>query len=201
MFTGLVQALGTVHSCTPDGSGGVELVVREPSIAPLLTLGESISVCGACLTVVEFNAETFRFQAGPETVQLTTLGSLQAGSRVNLERSLRIGDLLGGHFVTGHIDGIGTITKREMQGEWEMVEFGHDAKFDDLTVKKGSVAVDGVSLTVVTAETGKFTVMLIPHTQHATTLGSKTVGDAVNLEFDLIAKHVKKMLKNITITV
>src|SRR3954462_5521218 len=103
MFTGLVQALGTIQTSTPDGHGGVELVVREPAIAPLLTLGESVSVCGACLTVVEFNAETFRFQVGPETVQLTTLGRLQSGSRVNLERSLRIGDLLGGHFVTGHV--------------------------------------------------------------------------------------------------
>ena len=201
MFTGLVQALGTVQSCTPDGHGGVELVVREPGMAPQLTMGESISVCGACLTVVEFTAETFRFQVGPETVHLTTLGSLRQGSRVNLERSLRIGDLLGGHFVTGHVDCTGTITRREMQGEWEMVEFGHDPRFDDLMVKKGSVAVDGVSLTVVTAESGRFTVMLIPHTQQATTLGGKTVGDAVNLEFDLIAKHVKKMMKNITITV
>jgi len=201
MFTGLVQALGTVQSCNPDGHGGVELVVREPKIAPQLTLGESISVCGACLTVVEFDAETFRFQVGPETVHLTVLGSLKPGQPVNLERSLRIGDLLGGHFVSGHIDGTGRIAKREHQGEWEMVEFACDPVFDDLLVKKGSIAVDGVSLTVASCEIGRFTVMLIPHTQHATTLGTKGVGDAVNLEFDLLAKHVKKMLKNMTITV
>ena len=200
MFTGLVQALATIETCTPDGAGGLNLTVRDP-IAMHLTLGESIAVNGACLTVVEFNAEIFRFQVGPETVNLTTLGSLQAGSRVNLERSLRIGDLLGGHFVTGHIDGTGTISKREMQGEWEMVEFAYDPRFDDLLVKKGSIAVDGVSLTVANCDVGTFTVMLIPHTQHATTLGGKTVGDAVNLEFDLIAKHVHKMLKNISITV
>jgi len=201
MFTGLVQSLAMVHSATPDGHGGATIIVREPAMAPHLTLGESICVNGACLTVVAMEGETFSFQVGPETLKLTNLGTLQPGQAVNLERSLAIGDRLGGHFVTGHIDGLGTILKRETQGEWEMVEFGFDPKFNDLIVMKGSIAVDGVSLTVAICESGRFTVMLIPHTLHATTLGRKAAGDPVNLEFDLLAKHVKKMLKNITINI
>lgn len=201
MFTGLVQTLAKVHGAAPDGYGGSTLTIREPAMAPSLMLGESISVNGACLTVVAVEGETFSFQVGPETHKLTNLGTLQAGHAVNLERSLAVGDRLGGHFVTGHIDGLGTILRRETQGEWEMVRFGFDSRFDDLIVMKGSIAVDGVSLTVAECGSGTFTVMLIPHTLHATTLGSKRAGDAVNLEFDLLAKHVKKMLKNMTITV
>jgi riboflavin synthase len=193
--------LAAVHAAAPDGHGGAALTVREPAMAPLLTLGESVSVNGACLTVVAMDAETFSFQVGPETLRLTNLGLLQPGHAVNLERSLALGDRLGGHFVTGHIDTTGTILKRETQGEWEMVEFGFDPKFDDLIVMKGSIAVDGVSLTVANCGSGTFTVMLIPHTLHATTLGRKAAGDRVNLEFDLLAKHVKKMLKNMTVTI
>jgi riboflavin synthase len=201
MFTGLVQTLAKVQAAAPDGHGGTALAVREPQWAPALTLGESLCVNGACLTVVAMDAETFSFQVGPETLKLTNLGSLHAGHAVNLERSLAVGDRLGGHFVTGHIDGMGHVLKRETQGEWEMVEFGFDPHFDDLIVKKGSIAVDGVSLTVAECSSGRFTVMLIPHTLHATTLGTKAAGDTVNLEFDLLAKHVRKMLKNMTVTI
>lgn len=201
MFTGLVQVLGRVEADRDDGHGGRHLTIREPSTAPQLALGESVAVNGVCLTVVRADPDTFDFQVGPETVQRTVLGSLAAGDPVNLERSLRVGDALGGHFVTGHVDCVGTILSRVTAGEWETVWVGYPPAFDDLLVAKGSVAVDGVSLTVVGADRGRFSVMLIPHTRAHTTLGAKGVGAAVNLEFDLLAKHVQKMVRNLTITV
>lgn len=194
MFTGLVQTLGTVRDAADDGSGGRTLRVREPAVAPQLALGESVAVNGVCLTVVAHDAEAFDFQIGPETVRRTVLGDIAAGDRVNLERSLRVGDAIGGHFVTGHVDTVGRIATRETSGEWETVWFEFDPQFDDLIVNKGSIAVDGVSLTVVDVEPGRFSVMLIPHTLTHTTLGTKTIGDRINLEFDLLAKHVKKLL-------
>lgn len=200
MFTGLVQSLGTVRTATDDGHGGRNLTVHEPAIAPHLALGESVAVNGCCLTVVRSDAETFDFQVGPETVHRTTLGTLQSGSRVNLERALRVGDRLGGHFVTGHVDCAGTVLSRETSGGWETVWFEYPKLFDDLVVVKGSVAVDGVSLTLVEVDRTRFSVMLIPHTLAATTLGAKRAGDPVNLEFDLLAKHVQKLVRNLSIT-
>lgn len=194
MFTGLVQTLGSVRRADDDGFGGRTLRVAEPAVAPQLTLGESMAVNGVCLTVVSHDAESFDFQVGPETVHRTVLGGIAAGDQVNLERSLRVGDAIGGHFVTGHVDTVGRIASREKAGEWETVWFEFDPEFDDLIVCKGSIAVDGVSLTVVDVEPGRFSVMLIPHTLANTTLGTKAAGDRVNLEFDLLAKHVKKLL-------
>lgn len=200
MFTGLVQSLGTVRTAAADGHGGRLLTVHEPAIAPDLALGESVAVNGCCLTVVRSDAATFDFQVGPETVQRTTLGTLQPGSRVNLERALRVGDRIGGHFVTGHVDCVGKVLSRTKDGEWETVWFEYHPDFDDLLVVKGSVAIDGVSLTLVAVEPTKFSVMLIPHTLANTTLGAKQVGDPVNLEFDLLAKHVQKLMRNLTVT-
>lgn len=200
MFTGLVQALGTVRAAA-DGLGGRRLRVAEPQLAPLLQLGESVSVCGACLTVVERDAETFDFEVGPETLQKTTLGSLVPGDRVNLERALRVGDALGGHFVTGHVDCVGKILEETVTGDWLTVWFGFPPEFAELLVAKGSVAIDGVSLTVVEALADRLSVMLIPHTRAHTTLGHKKPGDAVNLEFDLLAKHVQKLFKRLDITI
>lgn len=199
MFTGLVQTLGRVRAAEDDGSGGRTLRIAEPAVAPLLALGESVAVNGVCLTVVAHDADTFDFQVGPETVNRTVLGGIAAGDRVNLERSLRVGDAIGGHFVTGHVDTVGRIAAREKSGEWETVWFDFDPDFDDLIVNKGSIAVDGISLTVVDAEVGRFSVMLIPHTLNHTTFGTKAVGDRVNLEFDLLAKHVKKLLSKGTL--
>lgn len=196
MFTGLVQALGTVSRVEPDGHGGRRLAVVEPRVGPLLTLGESVAVNGACLTVVRPGGSEFHFEAGPETLAKTNLGGLGVGDRVNLERALRVGDPLGGHFVTGHIDVVGAVASRERAGDWETVWFAFPPGWDDLLVPKGSAAVDGVSLTVVGAEPGRLSVMLIPHTQAETTLGFKPAGAAVNLEFDLLAKHVRKLLQN-----
>ena len=201
MFTGLVQSLGTVRTAADDGHGGRAITVHEPGIAPDLALGESVSVNGVCLTVVRSDAETFDFQVGPETVIRTSLGSLQPGSRVNLERALRVGDRIGGHFVSGHVDCVGKVLSRETSGEWETVWYTYHEDFDDLLVVKGSVAVDGVSLTLVAVEPTKFSVMLIPHTLANTTLGAKQLGDQVNLEFDLLAKHVQKLMRNLTVTV
>ena len=194
MFTGLVEALGSVVEITSDGSGR-RLVLSEPAIAPHLVLGESVAVNGACLTVVSHDATTFAFEAGPETLHRTNLGDLRPGDRVNLERALRMGDRLGGHMVTGHIDGLGTVSVRVAEGDWLTVWFACPEELAGQMVSKGSVAVDGVSLTLVDVERARFSVALIPHTLEHTTLGFKEVGTPVNLESDLLAKYVWKCLQ------
>ncbi|MBO0699941.1 MAG: riboflavin synthase [Zavarzinella sp.] len=192
MFTGLVESLGTVTRVADTGAGH-RLTISD-RIAESLSLGESVAVNGACLTVVEVRGEEFDFDVGPETLNRTNLVRLRAGDRVNLERALRVGDRLGGHFVQGHIDAIGTIDRRDRAGDWEDVWFRCPAELTRLMVPKGSIAVDGISLTLVNVEADRFSVMLIPHTQAATTLGFKKVGDPVNLEADMLAKHVAKLL-------
>ena len=192
MFTGLVESLGTVTRAEDTGAGR-RLVVRD-AIGPQLAIGESVAVNGACLTVVEVRGEEFAFEVGPETLVRTNLGGLRAGDRVNLERSLKVGDRLGGHFVLGHVDAVGSIERRVRNGDWEDVWFRCPPELTRLMVPKGSVAVDGVSLTLVQVAADRFSVMLIPHTQAVTTLGFKTAGDPVNLEADMLAKHVAKLL-------
>ncbi|MDB5308418.1 MAG: riboflavin synthase [Gemmataceae bacterium] len=197
MFTGLVQAMGTVRAAEDDGHGGRRFGVAEPAVAPRLGVGESVAVNGACMTVVAQDADWFVFEAGPESLARTTLGQLVPGDRVNLERSLRAGDLLGGHFVSGHVDSTGHVLDRIPEGDWETVWVGFPPEFGELLVEKGSVAVDGVSLTVVGVEPDRFSVMLIPHTRLNTTLGSRPPGAAVNLEFDLLAKHIRKLIRKL----
>src|SRR3989442_642542 len=141
MFTGLIETLGTVIRRTPDGGGGAHLTIACPFAADL-TLGESVAVNGACLTVVEQTPDDFYVQLGPETLNRTCLGALKSGDRVNLERSLRVGDRLGGHFVQGHVDGVGRIAVRTRQREWETVWFSCPPDLTPLLVAKGSVAVD-----------------------------------------------------------
>jgi riboflavin synthase len=199
MFTGIVEVLGSVHSVLEDGAGGRQLVIAEPRLAPELTVGESVAVNGACLTVVEHDAATFRFQAGPETLRRTNLGELRPGDRVNLERSLRMSERLGGHLVQGHVDGLGQVAQRQRQGDWELVWFACPPDLAAQMVSKGSVAVDGVSLTVVDVERQRFSVALIPHTLANTTLGFKPPGAAVNLETDILAKYVWKYLEAATL--
>jgi riboflavin synthase len=198
MFTGLVETLATVERIEPDGPSRT-LVIAAPAIAPGLTLGESVAVNGACLTVVAHDARTCRFQAGPETLQRTNLGELTTGDRVNLERSLRVSDRLGGHLVQGHIDGLGHIAERRREGEWDLVWFRCSKALTAQMVSKGSVAVDGVSLTLVDVEADLFSVALIPHTLAQTTLGFKQPGASVNLETDLLAKYVWKCLQQMKI--
>jgi riboflavin synthase len=192
MFTGLVETLGTVRRLAADDAGRL-LVIAEPRIAPQLQIGESVAVNGTCLTVVQRDSETFAFQAGPETLQRTNLGELAVGDRVNLERALRLTDRLGGHFVQGHVDGVGRIADRQRQGDWETVWFSCAPELTRCMVLKGSVAVDGISLTVVDVAPERFSVALIPHTLALTTLGFKPVGATINLETDILAKYVAKL--------
>ncbi len=194
MFTGIVEALGTVRSVVKDGAGTL-LCIEEPMIATDLPLGASVAVNGVCLTVVAGDPHSFSFQAGPETLKLTNLGELQAGMKVNLERSLRIGDRLGGHIVQGHVDGIGRIEQRRTEGEWETVWFACPPELSRQLIRKGSITIDGISLTLVDVEPGRFSVALIPHTLAITTLGFKRPGETVNLETDLFAKYVFKCLE------
>jgi riboflavin synthase len=196
MFTGLVETLGTVARQSPDGAGGRHLTLAAPFAAELV-LGESVAINGACLTVIEQAPDTFLVQAGPETLKRTNLGELRDGDRVNLERSLRLGDRLGGHVVQGHVDGIGHVAARERQGEWETIWFRVPPELTAQMVRKGSVAVDGISLTLVDVLEDRFSVALIPHTLTITTLGFKKVGDSVNIETDMFGKYVMKYLQAI----
>jgi riboflavin synthase len=156
--------------------------------------GESVAVNGCCLTVVAAAGGRFEVQAGPETLARTNLGGRRPGDCVNLERALRVGDRLGGHFVQGHVDTTATLHERRREGEWEFLAFAIDPAWTPLLVPKGSIAVDGVSLTLVEVTPEGFSVMLIPHTLAVTTLGLIQPGDRVNIETDILAKHVQKLL-------
>jgi riboflavin synthase len=193
MFTGLVECLGQIDRVDVEGSGR-RLTLVWPRLDSALAIGESIAVNGCCLTVVAREGEVFEVQAGPETLLRTNLGEKKAGDVVNLERSLRVGDRLGGHFVQGHVDATAVLRERRPEGEWEFLAFGLDPDWMPLLVPKGSIAVDGVSLTLVDVGAEGFSVMLIPHTLAATTLGRLTPGDRVNIEADMLAKHVQKLL-------
>lgn len=191
MFTGLVEALGTVIA-TRDEANGRRLSLAVP-FAEQLVLGESVAINGCCLTVVTIGNGSADFEAGPETLAKTNLGKLVRGSQVNLERALRPDGRLGGHIVQGHVDGTGKIQERKRQGEWETVWFSAGELANQM-IPKGSVTVDGISLTLVEVAKDSFSVALIPHTLAATTLGSKNVGDTVNLETDVLGKYVLKYL-------
>jgi len=195
VFTGLVEGLGRLERLVDENAGRRltidwgELASSEP-----LKLGESVAVNGCCLTVVNLAGTSFEVQAGPETLARTNLGDRRAGDRVNLERALKVGDRLGGHFVQGHIDSTALLRERRPEGEWEFLAFGIDPSWTALLVSKGSIAVDGVSLTLVDVGPETFSVMLIPHTLALTTLGLIRPGDRVNIEIDILAKHVQKLL-------
>jgi len=193
MFTGLVETLGMVQQVYPSGPGR-RLTLSAPPLSEGTQLGDSVAINGACLTVVEIQGETLAFEAGPETLAKTNLGELRPADRVNLERALHLGDRLGGHLVQGHIDGVGRIAERRREGEWEVVWFSCPAALAEQMVPKGSVAVDGISLTLVDVTGDRFSVALIPHTLAVTTLGFKQAGASVNLETDLLAKYVWKCL-------
>jgi len=194
MFTGLVEALGSVVAIIPEPPG-VRLVVDAGTLAHGATLGESICTSGCCLSVVRIDGERLEFQLGPETLSRTTLGGLAPGSRVNLERSLRATDRLGGHIVTGHVDGLGSLSARVEEGDWLTCRFAAPPALLAQMAGKGSVAIDGVSLTVVDVDATTFGVALIPHTLEHTTLGRLAVGDRVNLETDLVFKYVARWLE------
>ena len=200
MFTGLVQSLAEVVALSPEGPG-VRLTVRDAAIAAGATIGDSVCVNGCCLTVVEIDGDTLSFEAGAETLSRTNLGKLAAGDHVNLEPSLKAGDQLGGHYVTGHIDCLGVVHAIENDGEWSNFSFLVPRGQGCQMASKGSVAVDGVSLTLVDVEDvdndhTRFSVALIPHTLSVTTLGSREVGDSVNIETDVLAKYVQRQLSD-----
>lgn len=193
MFTGLVETMGRVAGLRDEGPGKL-LEIHSPLIADGASIGDSVAINGCCLTVVELAGESLSFQAGEETLGRTNLGRLVVGSSVNLERSLCVGDRLGGHFVTGHIDAVGHLDQRIDDADWAKFWFRVPPALTRQMASKGSIAVDGVSLTLVDVEPERFSVALIPHTLQVTTLGRLQAGDPVNLETDVLAKYVEQQL-------
>jgi riboflavin synthase len=196
MFTGLVEAMGTIAARAPRGPGA-RLAIRTelggPSSGDPLALGESVAVDGACLTVDALLADGFEVDASGETLARTTLGALAVGSSVHLERAVRPSDRLGGHIVTGHVDGVGALAERRPDGEAVWMRFSMPRELARFVAEKGSVAVDGVSLTVNGAGPDSFEVTIIPHTSVKTKLGTLAVGERVNLEVDLVARYVARL--------
>jgi riboflavin synthase len=193
MFTGIVREVGRVASIDGDGDG-VRLEVEAPVTAPGVAVGDSVSVSGCCLTAVAVADGRVAFDAVPETLARTSLRRLAAGSRVNVEPALRAGEPLGGHYVQGHVDGVGAVRSVEDEGDGRRVWVDAPPELLRYLVEKGSVAVDGTSLTVAGLDGRGFAVALIPHTLEATTLGELEPGDPVNLEADVLAKYVERLL-------
>ena len=193
MFTGLVAELGTVQRLARQGNS-YHLTVGAQKVLTNLKIGDSVAVNGACLTVVRMDEGGFTADVMPETVRLTNIGSLQPGSKVNLERTLRLCDGLDGHIVSGHVEGLGTISEQRPEGIAVVVTIATPPELLKYIIKKGSIAIDGISLTVTEVTDTSFSVSLIPHTAKETTLGFKKVGDSVNLETDILGKYVERML-------
>jgi len=193
MFTGLVEGVGEITEARRRAEG-LRLAVAPPFLVAELTLGESVSVSGACLTVVKAEGRAFQVDVSPETLARSTLGLKRVGDRVNLERALRLGDRLGGHLVTGHVDGLGVLRERKQGPEHLALTFELPVTLAPLVIEKGSIAVDGVSLTVNAVSGPTFTVNIIPFTAQDTTLADLKVGDRVNLETDIIGKYVARLL-------
>lgn len=194
MFTGIIIEMGKVLSLSRKGKGG-SISVRSDIVCRDAVIGDSISINGVCLTVVEKKENTLFFDISDETMGSTNLGQLRKGDMVNLEPALRPDGKLGGHFVTGHVDGIGNIKSKEALGDAFKIVISAPEEITGLLVEKGSVAIDGISLTVVDVWNKEFSVVIIPHTAKVTTIGLKKVGDTVNLEADIIGKYVAKFVK------
>jgi riboflavin synthase len=196
MFTGIVEGTGRVEALRPRRGGSRRLVVSAPFDLKRLPMGASIAVDGVCLTVVARRGRRFEADLGPETLARTTLGDLQVGGSVHLERPLRAGDPLGGHLVAGHVDGVGRLEHRRARGDALELHLRAPAEVAPYLAPKGSVAVDGVSLTVNQVRGPRFSVTLIPHTLAVTHLGERRAGDRVNIEADLIAKQIARLMKH-----
>lgn len=193
MFTGLIECTGTIAKIV-EQAPGVRLEIQAPNFAGDNRIGDSVAVSGCCLTIVEIDGNILSFEAGSETLSKTILGQLETGNRVNLEHSLTVGQPLGGHFVTGHVDGVGKLNQRIDEGDWSTFWFSVPSELSRQLANKGSIAVDGVSLTLVKVDEEQFSVALIPHTLKVTTLGALQINEAVNLETDILAKYVERYL-------
>jgi riboflavin synthase len=191
MFTGLVESKVSLLETSQIGPGK-RLVFDLGELSEDVRIGDSIAIHGCCLTVVELRGNAASFELGAETLSRTCLGNIPVGGKANCERSLQVGDRMGGHFVTGHIDGLGTLLRRHQEGEWAHCYFSADILLLRQMVSKGSITIDGVSLTLVDANDEFFSVALIPHTLQATTLGELQIGSQVNLETDILAKYVQR---------
>ena len=195
MFTGIVQAVGEVRAITPRG-GDIELLFGVSTLnLEGVAVGDSISVSGCCLTVTRLTGDSFAADASLETLQVTTLGRWRTGQRVNLERALRAGDALGGHYVTGHVDGLATVVGTSADARSLRMEFEVAAPLARYIARKGSVCIDGVSLTVNDVAGNRFGVNLIPHTLEVTTLGACQAGTQVNVEVDIIARYLERLTR------
>ncbi|HEY0073961.1 MAG TPA: riboflavin synthase [Abditibacteriaceae bacterium] len=194
MFTGLVECLGTIERITPLGEAlQLQISVADEAFLRDAQLGESISVNGCCLTATELGAHYFVVQAVEETMRRTTLGLKKEGDKVNLERALQVGARLGGHIVQGHVDGVATVTVVRPEGEGWWISFEPPSSLMKYIIEKGSICLDGISLTVANVAYSRFSVALIPHTREVTTAGDWQTGYAVNVEVDMIAKYVEKL--------
>ncbi len=194
MFTGIIQEVGTVSGVKPVG-GGIQISVRAPECGRALKVDDSVSVSGVCQTVIQKRGSVFTVEAVEETLMKTTLGSLGVSSKVNLELPVRLNDRLGGHLVQGHVDCVGTIGVIEKKVSSWLITVHFPEKFNQYVIPVGSIAIDGISLTVAAAASGRMTVSIIPHTLEKTTLGAARAGVKVNLEFDLIGKYIEKMMQ------
>ncbi|MCI0483604.1 MAG: riboflavin synthase [candidate division NC10 bacterium] len=195
MFTGIIETQGRVIALT-RGEAGARLTIETGTRLPDLTVGESIAVNGACLTVVQGDGAAFTTDLSSETLAVTTLGDLKLEDRVNLERPLKVGDRLGGHFVTGHVDGVGRTIRRQPAGDSLWMWIGVPPALDIYLAPKGSIAVDGVSLTLVEVSQEAFSVCLVPHTLAITTLGWKGPGSLVNIEVDVLSRYLERLLSS-----
>ncbi len=199
MFTGLVEGLGKVAALEVE-PGGLRIELSPPDFmisggtSESAACGDSISINGCCLTIVAMEYDRWAFQAGQETLSKTNLGRLTPGDLVNLERSLPVNGRLGGHFVQGHVDGVGTVDQLDRDADWVTLGFRVPASLTEFMVPKGSVTVDGVSLTIVSVDSERFTVALIPHTLSVTTLGQREIGQTVNIETDILGKYTHQFL-------
>ena len=193
MFTGLVEEKGIVQDLTSTGETA-DISIKAILVSDVVSIGDSVAINGCCLTVVAVEGQVLTFQAGTETLSRTNLGELEAGSPVNLERALAVGQRMGGHYVSGHVDALGTVDQRNNDGQWAEFWFKVPKDLTRQMASKGSITVDGISLTLVDVESDRFSVALIPHTLDVTTLGNRNVGDTVNIETDLLAKYVQQQL-------
>lgn len=196
MFTGIIEELGLLKSRQGSLRGGAGLTVKAQLALEDLKIGDSIAVNGACLTVTGFTRDTFTAHVMPETLRKTTLFKVAPGCRLNLERAMALGDRLGGHLVSGHVDGTGTLISRLNEGNAIILKFQASPDLTRYIIPRGSIAVEGVSLTAAFVDKDGFSVSLIPHTASITTLGSLKQGDTVNIETDLIGKYVEKLLQS-----